>query len=851
MTSYKHDVMTPDRFRRYEKGVEAYKDVQVIQGPVCCAGGVRSYGTTTSGIMFIGISPARDETTRTKRPLTGPSGQLLDAFLEAVGLKRQDVYCTNLVCTWMNEPSNEDINRCKDRLLYEIKVLKPKFIVLLGTLVTETFFPEHTFNKVRGAVEWMEEYNAYVMGTYHPAAILRQLDDSEYGEGESKFSDMKAHFYKDIKKLTTVPNWEPGAPLAKIRYRVVNSIEQAQNVLDNLPRSPDFPVALDVETTYGRDDEEVEVFKDDVLCVGVGTDNFAWVFTPSALYHEDGTPALVWPDLWWTMHNSPFDAQVVRRKLGQWITVHEDTMFESYSLDERSGIHRLKVIARELLACGFYEETRYKGKLPLDKIPKSMLYEYNAKDVIYTARIHNIQKPLQIADNVRGFYERILIPAVNMFKEVQFHGVNIDMELHKKLKIDWCINWLVMEQELQAMVQEYGWEGEINLNSGQQLARFIFGTLELPIIKRTKKGAPSIDKETFEKLRDAHPFVAKLEEYRKLTKMIGTYISELSDKLKVDGRAHPIVKLHGTVTGRPSYTDLAIQTFVRPDTKSVYNQMRQLIIPPPYEGYEGTDGYIPPEDDEYVIVEVDYGKAELWMAYNYSRDPQMLKDLLSGDYHTVIAADVFKTTMELVDGDQRNTAKRVSFGILYDVEANTLSKQTKSTKEDAQQRIDIWNKRNKVHHEWALETQRLIREHGEIATKTGRKRRIVILGNTVRAEKQAVNFPIQSTSSDVVIDSAVEMHPKLKAIGSHILFTVHDSIVTKALRSRLQEHCKIMHDVMTARRFPNVVPIPIEIKIGPNWGQVKGVHDCSEVFKKNPYGIDLGEKCLWNWDMES
>jgi DNA polymerase-1 len=277
--------------------------------------------------------------------------------------------------------------------------------------------------------------------------------------------------------------------------------------------------------------------------------------------------------------------------------------------------------------------------------------------------------------------------------------------------------------------------------------------------------------------------------------------------------------------------------------------MRELVIAPPFTGYEGTDGYVPPEDDEYVIVEVDYGKAELWTAYSYGRDPQMLEDLLSGDYHTVVAADVFAVPIEEVDGDQRNIAKRTSFGILYDVEANTLGKLTKSHPKDAQRRIDRWNNRNKVHHQWAKDIQYQISETGEVQTKTGRKRRIIILGNAVRAAKQAVNYPIQSTSSDVVLDSAIEMHPKLKKIGSHILFTVHDSIVTKCLKSRLQEHCQIMHDAMTARRFSGVVPIPIEVKIGGSWGIVKGVHDCSEEHKDNPYGIDLGGKCLWTWDM--
>jgi uracil-DNA glycosylase family 4 len=842
-------------FERYDKGVEQYKDVRVIQGPVCHDDCVRSYGASGSKVMFVGIAPARDEIERSKRPLTGPSGKLLDACLEAINLKRNETYCTNLICTWIDDSSKvpqDKIDICYMRLLDEIKIIRPKFIVLLGTLVTE-FITGRKFNKVRGAVQWNKDVGCYVMGTYHPSAILRSMGD--YGASkDDKASTMIYDFIRDLKKLPDVIEWGSEAPEAQVRYRVVNSIEQAQNVLDNLPRNEDFPITLDVETTYGKDDEEVEVFKDDVLCVGVGSDNFCWVFTPDALYKKDGTPALVWPaDIWWTMHNSIFDSQVVRRKLGYWLDIKEDTMLQSYSLDERSGVHKLKTLAREYLGAGFYEDDRFYGKLKLEDIPRSMLYEYNAKDVVYTTRLCYKLRKWQVEDNVRNFYLNILIPAVNMYKEAQYHGVNIDNNMLTYFTWDWGVKIIEAESDIQELVENEGWEGDLNLQSHKQLTEFIFRTLSLPIVKYTRKGEPSVDKEVLEQLREQHEFIPKLERVRRLYKMWGTYIVNLPETLKVDGRAHPIVKLHGTATGRPSYTELAVQTFVAPSHPSEFNRLRELIIPPPFTGYEGTDDYVCPEDDEYVIVEVDYGKAELWMAYSYSRDPQMLQDLLSGDYHTNVAMDIYEKQREEVTGDDRTWAKRTSFGILYDIEENTLAKLTRSDAITSRGRISRWFERNKAYYKWFKDTQKQILKTGELVSKTGRKRRIIVLGNAHRAVKQAVNYPIQSTSSDVVLKAATKIHPRLKKIGSHLLFTVHDSIVTKALKSRLIEHCQIMHEEMTRVHFEGVVPIPVEIKVGTSWGTVKGIHDCAEASThklnvgNNMYNINMGGHCLYEY----
>lgn len=833
----------------------------MVRGPECHSPGCRGYGNTDKGVMIIGIAPGRDEV-RTGRPFTGPSGQVLDAILQSVGIPRKDIYCTNMICWWKDDPSKEEALKCRDRLLREIAEIKPKLIIYAGKIVAE-IMTGRSFGKVRGAVQWSTEFNCYTMATFHPAAILRGASERTSSK-DDKAAAMVYDFVRDLRKIDEVITWEPKAPQSIVKYEVVDDPVYAQNILHTLKKNeevaallgqPVSKIALDVETTYDKDDEEVDVFENDVLCVGIGDKNYAWVFTPKALFKEDKTtPALEWPDLHWVMHNAIFDTQVMHKYLGVWIKVKEDTMLQSYSLDERAGVHRLKTLSREYLAAGFYEDDRFYGKMKLDEIPRELLYEYNAKDVVYTARLCERFTQQQIEDEVREHYLRILIPAINMYKEIQYRGINIDRALHAKFAWEWGHKYLEDEEELMDIAEQAGYPGRININSSPQMRKLLFGYLSLPVVKRTPKGEPSTDKDVLEALQGQHEFVDKLLDFRHLAHMYGLYILNLNTNLKDDGRVHPIIKLHSSVNGRPSFTDPPMQTIPRysEEFAETYSLLRNMFKISDIEWVRNfniaQNMYVPEPDDEMVMIEVDYGKAELWTAAYVSNDQQMFADLKSGDYHTNVAADVKDKPVEEVTKDDRNTAKRVSFGTLYDIEGPSLSKQIKSTVPQAIEYIQRFRNRNRDYAAWAKETQKLIRTKGELRIVSGRKRRIIIVKSAVRALKQAVNFPVQATANDVLLDAAIEIHPKLKEIGGHILLTVHDSIISEVPRSRAKEAFFIIHDAMTAERFKGMVRLPVEVKMGYNWGQNIEVHDCAidaDKQKPNKYGIPQFGRCTY------
>lgn len=769
--------------------------------------GCRGYGGLESGVVFLGIAPGRDEV-RTGRPFTGPSGQLLDATLRALGLSRDEVYCTNLICWWKDDPTPEEAAKCHPRLVRELKAIKPKIVFLMGKIVTE-IITGRTFGKARGAVMWSEELSCYLIPTYHPAAILHGLGQRGTGR-DSRGSSFIYDLVRDLRKIHSVIKWSPRSPYAQVSYTVVKSNEEAQAVLDNLP-TDGTPVSLDVETASPSIDE-IDVFKDRLLCFAIATRDHSWVFP------EEYARGHRWPTgVHWTLHNALFDVQVVKRSLGVWLDVKEDTMLMSYTIDERPGYHGLKPLAREYLGAGWWEEDREKGKKSLEELPKPVLHKYNAIDALYTARLCDVLRPMQEAEDTRKVYENVLIRAINAFKEIQLYGIKVDPDKLREFAVAWGERYIKEEDELIQLAKDEGWPGEINLNSSKQMSKFLYQILSLP-------GGPSTAQKQLEALKGLHPFIDRLIDFRHLAHMYDVYILGISNQIKQDGKVHPIVKFHGTVTGRLAYTKPPMQTIPRPyKFQDDFGQLRKLFIP---------------TDDDHVMVEVDYGKAEIWMAQAYSKDEIMLADLNSGDYHTRVAVDVLKKPVDKVTGEDRRKMKLITFGVMYGREERSLAEGIKDTVPKAAAYIRNFFKRYPRYAEYYQSIQDTARDVGELVSATGRKRRFIFIGSDVRMLKQAVNFPIQSTTSDCTLSALIELHEKLKPLCGHVLFTVHDSIIFEAHKDRVDATLKVIHDVMTAPRFPGLPRIPAEMKVGPSWGDAKEVHDCAKSADKNKLDLN-------------
>lgn len=776
-------------------------DGTLVQGPSCHAGGIRGLGNPTKGVMVIGVAPGQTEM-KTGKPLTGPTGDVFNSLTRAVGFPRTDMYVTNMACAYIEgKIKKEDLRPCWPRLDAEIRALRPRLIIVLGSEPCQAWVGK-TINQARGAALWSPQYKCYVMPIIQPAALFHE--GTKNAETD-RTSNAAYDIVRDLRKIPEILSWPTDGSKSAVTHTRITSKEQAQTVLDNLPRNT--PIAVDVETNSGFVDI-IDIRKDALVCLALSDGQNTWVGT------TDVWVGCVWPqDVQYTFHYSQFDTAIIHRDLGVWLPIVEDTLLQSYSCDERPGYHSLKPLAREFEGAGFYEEKRALG---LDE-----LLTYNAMDAAYTARLCTGKlRQWQEEEGTRKVYTDLLIPAANVFKEVKARGARVDTHLLRELEKEWGDEKIEEAARLQHMAYDNGWPHDgppINMNSWQQLGKFLYQILGLP-------GGPSTAKPALEALAGKHPFVDSLLEYRHLEHNFSIYIDGWVKHVRGHGlnhgRIHPDINLHGTATGRRSYGKPAVQTIPRPSNQvDKYGRLRQAIIP---------------TSDDYYIAYADYSRAEIFTAYGYSKDPVMW-EALQKDYHFETAVNVMhKDRARMMADDNyreemRRIAKVVTFGIFYGMEEYSLAKTAEISVSEARQYIADFFRKNTEYNAWYRRTLRELERTGEVSSLTGRKRRFVMLQPNPRVLKQAVNFPIQSTAGDVTLQAVIALHHPLKELDSHILFDVHDAIVFEISKRHAHAAMTLIKQTMEAVPFPLIAPdfpaIPTEQYIGQSWGHAQKIKD--------------------------
>jgi uracil-DNA glycosylase family 4 len=784
-------------------------DTNLYQGPPCHQGAIRGLGSLQSGVVVIGVAPGKDEV-RTGKPLTGATGKIFDTLLNALGTPRNTLYVTNMSCVHIKDKiKREHLEPCWPRLKAELHAIAPKLIIVLGAEPCQ-YWTGKPVTKARGAVLWNEEFSCYVMPMIQPAALFH--DGSTGNTGTDRMSNAAYDIVRDLRKIDTILRLPRDGSYSEVKYSIVESTEEAQRVLDSLP-TDGTPVALDVETNSSMFDL-IDIKKDELICLAVSDGKHSWVMPQEIIRDTKRSKSLVnWPTkVHWTFHNAVFDTAIMKRDLDIWLPVREDTMLRSYVCDERPGYHGLKPLAREFEAAGFWETERIKGD-------RNTLYGYNAKDAAYTARLASKLEVWSEAEGTDQVYANLLIPAVNVFKEIQYRGARVDNPLLTKLETMWGDERDAEHERMQDLAFDVGWPDHLlNLNSPKQLSKLLYGVIGL-------EGGPSTAKNVLDTLAGQHPFVDALIEYRHLEHNYKIYVNGFTKHIRIPepyhARVHPTVKLHGTATGRLSYSDPAVQTIPRP---SNYAQKYGLL----------RNAFIPTSDD-YEIAYADYQRAEIWTAYGYSRDLNIY-EALKKDYHleTAVAAMGISRERMLNDAnyreEQRRIAKIVTFGIMYGIEAYGLSRSINNTPEVAQAYIDGWFRHNAGYAAWYQDTLRTLQQTGEVTSLTGRKRRFILLQDNPRALKQAVNFPIQSTASDVTLSALIKLHEMLKPYDTHILFAVHDAIVFEVHKAWRHITIPMIMNVMQAPQFDGIdfPGIPADFKIGRSWGEAHQIYDFSE-----------------------
>ena len=424
-----------------------------------------------------------------------------------------------------------------------------------------------------------------------------------------------------------------------------------------------------------------------------------------------------------------------------------------------------------------------------------------------------LEKQLAELGRVREVYEKIEKPLIEVVQEMETHGVLVDTKVLDTLKKKYRAELEQLEKNIQNIAGH-----EFNINSPQQLGTVLFDELHLvpEKQKKTAGGQRSTRESELEKLRDAHPIIADILDYRELKKLLSTYIENLPPLLDSENHLHAEFIQTGTTTGRLSSQNPNLQNI------PLHSERGQTI----------RHAFIAPEG--FTLVSLDYSQIELRLAAILSGDEKLCEIFRAGrDVHTEVAARVFNVPAEKVDAEMRRRAKVINFGILYGMGVNALRQQLGSTTAEAHQYLEDYFSTFKTLSEYLESTKGFARKNGYTETLFGRRRQFPEMKSSLpyvraQAERMAINAPIQGTQADIIKLAMVRVEAMLKERGgdARLLLSVHDELVYEIRSERSEELSTEIKGIMESILSPEEtrgVPIIATMKSGPDWGTMHSV----------------------------
>jgi DNA polymerase I len=432
--------------------------------------------------------------------------------------------------------------------------------------------------------------------------------------------------------------------------------------------------------------------------------------------------------------------------------------------------------------------------------------EYAVEDADITLQLRNVFLPqLKIKSVEKVFYE-VENPLVRVLTDMEFEGINVDMEFLKSYSKELDIDAKIAEEKVYELAGV-----RFNLASPKQLGEVLFEKMKLdPKAKKTKTGQYATGEDVLVKLAVNNPLCDQILTFRELTKLRSTYVDALPLLMNErTGRVHTNYAQAVAVTGRLSSTNPNLQNI--PIRTEKGREIRKAFIP---------------RDENHVLVSADYSQIELRIVAAISGDKNMCDAFLTGkDIHTATAAKVFSVDENAVTKEMRYKAKSVNFGIIYGQGAFGLAENLGIPRAEAKEIIDNYKKEFPGIQKYMDDTINFCKENGYVETLMGRKRWLKDINSanfTVRgfAERNAINSPIQGTAADMIKLAMIKIHAALKEqnFKSKMLLQVHDELVFDVLKEELEAIKPVILDSMkNAMILPNAIPADAELGSGDNW----------------------------------
>jgi uracil-DNA glycosylase family 4 len=772
-------------------------------------------GSKKSRIMIVGEAPGAREDEE-HAAFVGKAGKLLDKLLKRAGIERKDCYITNVAkCRPPDNrtPERSEIKTCVETYLrQELEAVDPDFILLVGNSALQGVVGKSGITKHRGYT--MDTDGTRILGTFHPAAALRT-------------PRLLKEIDSDIKRFGRLVRGEETSP--ETRIKTVRTVANLKWLIEELADAKELTV--DIET-YVSDDigDPGEEWHDESVITSIA---FTWEEGVSAVVplHHEHTPwrnpnevlkqlALWLPGRKVIAHNGKYDLRWLTEKTGLKLGLSFDTMLAAHMLDENraKGLKPLSQLQLGADAYGVGED-----KKRTFYMPQKRLVVYNGRDTDYTHRLyHRFRDELKDEPRIARVFQKLMMPASNALVDIERRGIYVDRARWRKVMKKTSENEEKLRKYIHQWVpkdKQYGptrgknkmAQGEVNLNAPMQVAEFVFGDLGLPILELTKKEAPSTKESVLLQLKNEHKAVEALLKWRKWNKYLTTYVRPFGLHVDKQNRYHPSYRLFGTVTGR-----LSAQGAIQQVPRDTF--IRGLFGSPPGSAF----------------VEADYSQIELRIAAMLANERHMLHQFEMGkDIHMTTAMRVTGKAEQDITKEERKRAKAVNFGYLYGMGASKFVTYARDNYEVDVSEAEAQADRDKFFEEyprlvqWHERQRRLVRRYKRVHSPIGRVRHLPDVDSQdkevrAEAERQAINSPVQSLASDMMLLALI----RLNQLGIWVIGSIHDALLFEVPEKYVEPKCQTIYNVMTdlsvlKRKFGTEITVPIEvdISIGTHWGE--------------------------------
>ena len=516
-------------------------------------------------------------------------------------------------------------------------------------------------------------------------------------------------------------------------------------------------------------------------------------------------------------HNLKFDYTLLARNGLAAEPLVFDTMMAEWLVHPSSRNLGLKSLAwvrlgiemtpiDELIGTGRKQKT-------MAEVPITDAAPYAAADAEICLRLRPILDKELTERGQQALFNELEMPLVRILAAMEMTGIGLDTEFLAGLSDELAERLGTIEAELFDMVGH-----SFNVNSTQQLSDVLFEELALKPpdgTRRTAAGKYSTAADVLASLKEEHEVVALVLEYREIAKLKSTYADSLPEQINPEsGRVHTSYNQTGAITGRIASSNPNLQNI--PIRTELGRQIRRAFV----------------ASRAHTLLAVDYSQIELRVVAHVANDKTMIKAFNEDqDIHSATAAAVFGADIDNVTSEQRRRAKAVNFGLIYGMSPFGLTRATDMTLAEAENFVDAYFENFPGVRSYIEEVREMAAVKGYTETLLGRRRYFPQLAKDgqpapaqvrARAEREAVNSPIQGSAADIIKLAMIALPEALEQaeLGADMLLQVHDELVFEVPKKELKATTQLVQDVMQSA-YKLKVPLKTDAKSGSNWEQMK------------------------------